>query len=70
MDLDEARSAFAQTCMFTGNKHTGFITRGSTSFMAPEILILEKLLEFAGIDVMKKLYCFTDCFTNDIVFSS
>ena len=56
--------------MFTGNKHTGFITRGSTSFMAPEILILEKLLEFAGIDVMKKLYCFTDCFTNDIVFSS
>ena len=34
--------------------------------MAPEILILEKLLEFAGIYVMKKLYCFTD----DIVFSS
>ena len=52
--------------MFTGNKHTGFITRGSTSFMAPEILILEKLLEFAGIDVTKKIYCFT----NGIVFSS
>ena len=29
-DLGEARSAFAQTCMVTGNVHTRFITRGST----------------------------------------
>ena len=26
-DLDEARSAFAQTCMITGNTNTRFITR-------------------------------------------
>ena len=29
-DLGEARSAFAQTCMVTGNTHIRFITRGST----------------------------------------
>ena len=49
-DLGEARSAFAQTCMVTGNTHIRFITRGSTAFMAPEILIQEELLEFAGLD--------------------
>ena len=54
-DLGEATSAFAQTCMVTGNTHTRFITRGSTAFMAPEILIQEELLEFAGIDEMKKI---------------
>ena len=41
--------------MVTGNTHTRFITRGSTAFMAPEILIQEELLEFAGIDEMKKI---------------
>ena len=40
-DLGEARSTFEQTCMVTGNTHTRFITRGSTAFMAPEILIQE-----------------------------
>ena len=54
-DLGEARSAFAKTCMVTGNTHTRFITRGSTAFMAPEILIQEELLEFAGIDEMEKI---------------
>ena len=54
-DLGEARSAFAQTSMVTGNTHTRFITRGSTAFMAPEILIQEEILEFAGIDEMKKI---------------
>ena len=54
-DLGEARSVFAQTCMFTGNTHTCFISRGSTAFMAPEILIQEELLEFTGIDEMKKI---------------
>ena len=54
-DLGEARSAFAQTCMVTGNTHTRFITRGSTAFMAPKIFIQEELLEFAGIDEMKKI---------------
>ena len=32
-DLGEARSAFAQTCMVTGNTHARFITRGITAFM-------------------------------------
>ena len=54
-DLGEARSAFAQTCMVTGNTHTRFITRVSTAFMAPEILIQEELSEFVGIDEMKKI---------------
>ena len=44
-----------QTCMVTGNTHTRFITRGSTAFMAPEILIQDELLEFAGMDEMKKI---------------
>ena len=30
-DLGEARSAFAQTCIVTGNTHTRFFTRGSTA---------------------------------------
>ena len=46
---------FTQTCMVTGNTHMRLITRGSTAFMAPEILIHEELLEFAGIDEMKKI---------------
>ena len=54
-DLGKARSTFAQTDMVTGNTHTRFITRDSTAFMAPEILIQEELLEFAGIDEMKKI---------------
>ena len=54
-DLGKARSAFAQTCMVTWNTHTRFITRGSTTFMTPEILIQEELLEFAGKDEMKKI---------------
>ena len=54
-DLGKARSAFAQTCMITWNTHTRFITRGSTACMAPEILIQEELLEFAGIDEMKMI---------------
>ena len=54
-DLGETRSAFAQTCMVTGSTHTRFITKGSTAFMAPEILIQEVLLEFPGIDEMKKI---------------
>ena len=53
-DFGEARSAFAQTCMVTGNTHTRFI-RGSTAFMAPEILIQEELIEFAGINEIKKI---------------
>ena len=35
-DIGEAKSAFAKTCMVTGNTHTLLITRGSTAFMAPE----------------------------------
>ena len=54
-DRGKARSAFAQTCMVTWNTHTRFITRGSTVFMAPEILIQEELLEFARIDEMEKI---------------
>ena len=54
-DLGEARPAFAQTFMVTWNTHTRFIARGSTAFMAPGILIQEELLEFAGIDEMKKI---------------
>ena len=50
--------------MVTGNTHTRFITRGSTAFMAPEILIQEELLEFAGIDEMYL------GFIDDIVFSN
>ena len=41
--------------MVTRNTYTRFITRGSTAFMASEILIQEELLEFAGIDEMKKI---------------
>ena len=54
-NLGKARSNFAQTCMVTWNTHTRFIARGSTAFMAPEILIQEELLELAGIDEMKKI---------------
>ena len=45
---------FTQTCMVTGNTHMRLITRSSTAFMTPEILMYEELLEFAGIDEMKK----------------
>ena len=54
-DIGEAKSAFAKTCIVTGNTHTRLITRGSTAFMAPKILIQEELLEFARIDEMKKI---------------
>ena len=46
---------FTQTCMVTGNTHMRLITRGSTAFMTPEILMYEELLEFVGIDEMKKI---------------
>ena len=42
--------------MVKRNAHTRFITGGSTAFMAPEISIREELLEFAGIDEMKKRF--------------
>ena len=53
-DLGEARSVFAQTCMVTGNTHTRFITRGRTAVGSGN-LIQEELLEFSGIDEMKKI---------------
>ena len=67
-DLGEARSAFAQTCMVAGNTHTRFIT--STAFMAPEILIQEELLEFAGIDEMKKIDIWALLMTLFLVINS
>ena len=54
--------------MVTGNAHTRFVTGGSTVFMAPEILIQEELLEYAGIDEMKKIDFLG--FIDDIVFSN
>ena len=55
--------------MVTGNTHTRFITRGSTAFMAPEILLNEELLEFAGIDEMKKIYIWALLMTMFLVIN-
>ena len=41
--------------MATGNTHTRFITRSSTTFVAPEISIQEELLKFERIEELEKI---------------